>query len=363
MPEVKILTEEYKQAFDAAVGHPIQSWDWGEFKKAFGAVPERIGFFENGKLVRGVQVIFSRLPKTPFTAGYCAKGFLPDNSQIDIFKELAKKHRAVFIKAEPDFCRPVPEQAPVGAEHTKNTKEALHSALFSEEDAYLVSKKAVHGSPVFKEYNFLLDIDKTEEALQASFNSKTRYNIRLAEKRGVTITDNSTEQGIEDYVRLMEETTKRQGFFNHNGQYFKTLFNLFPKDRIRVFEAVYEGQVLTAWILFNFNGRLYYPYGASSNLHREVMPNNLIMWEAIRFGRRQGCSVFDLWGCLGPTPDTKDAWYGFHKFTAGYSPRLMQYIGTYDFVYKPCLYKLFTAADTLRRRLLQRKKEKIKADR
>ena len=208
-----------------------------------------------------------------------------------------------------------------------------------------------------------MDIDKTEEALQASFNSKTRYNIRLAEKRGVTITDNSTKQGIEDYVRLMEETTKRQGFFNHNGQYFKTLFNLFPKDRIRVFEAVYEGQVLTAWILFNFNGRLYYPYGASSNLHREVMPNNLIMWEAIRFGRRQGCSVFDLWGCLGPTPDTKDAWYGFHKFKAGYSPRLMQYIGTYDFVYKPCLYKLFTAADTLRRRLLQRKKEKIKADR
>lgn len=360
MPEVKILTEEYKEAFDAAVGHPIQSWAWGEFKRAFGSRPERVGFFENGKLVKGLQVIFSPLPKTPYTAGYCAKGFLPDDSQIEILKTLAKKHRAVFIKLEPDFCLPVPKETD-GSDCAEKTKQKLHTALFLKEDAYLISKKAVHASPIFKEYNFLLTIDKTEEELLAGFNSKTRYNIRLAEKKGVTVQDNSTEQGIENYIRLMEETTKRQGFLNHNGTYFKKLFETFPKDRIRIFEAVYKDEVLTAWILFNFNGRLYYPYGASSNLHREVMPNNLIMWEAIKFGKTQGCTVFDLWGCLGPSPDTKDAWYGFHKFKAGYNPHLMQYIGTYDFVYKPLLYKLFTAADRVRRRLLQRKKEKIKA--
>ena len=161
---------------------------------------------------------------------------------------------------------------------------------------------------------------------------------------------------MEDYIRLMEETTKRQGFFNHNGEYFRQMFKIFPKDTLRIFEAVYKEEVLTAWILFKFNGKLYYPYGASGNNHRELMPNNLIMWKAIQYGKESNCSVFDLWGCLGPNPDTTDSWYGFHKFKAGYNPELVEYIGTFDFVYKPFMYKLFNLADKIRWIILKNKK-------
>ena len=161
---------------------------------------------------------------------------------------------------------------------------------------------------------------------------------------------------MEDYIRLMEETTKRQGFYNHNGEYFRRMFKIFPKDTLRIFEAVYQDEVLTAWILFKFNGKLYYPYGASGNNHRELMPNNLIMWEAIKYGKELNCSVFDLWGCLGPNPNTADSWYGFHKFKAGYNPQLVEYIGTFDFVYKPLMYKLFNLADKIRWVILKNKK-------
>lgn len=354
MKETKFLTDEYKDEFDKLVCHPIQSWIWGDFKKSMGAATERIGFFEDGKLKSGIQIIFSKIPKTNYTVGIASKTLMPEQEHIEALKEAAKKHRAVFIKIEPDIFKPVQKDKSI-KEDPYLEADSLET-LIEEKKNFLFKNGAKNGKPFFEKYNFILDIEKTEEELLASFHSKTRYNIRLAEKKGVTIIDNSTEEGMEDYIRLMEETTKRQGFFNHNGEYFRRMFKIFPKDNLRIFEAVYNDEVLTAWILFNFNGKLYYPYGASSNSHRELMPNNLIMWKAIQYGKNLNCSSFDLWGCLGPNPDTNDSWYGFHKFKSGYNPQLVEYIGTFDFVYKPFMYKMFNIADKIRWIILKNKR-------
>lgn len=347
MQKVVILTEEQKDEFDNIVSHPIQSWHWGEFKRRTGAIPERIGIYEKGKIVAGFQIIFSKLPKTNLTVGILSRCEKLTPEIIPTLKELAKKHNTIFIKTEPLSYFPI-----IKDEEYNDT--AYNN--FKDEIKFLKENGACAGKPFFEKYNFILDISKTEEELMSSFHHKTRYNIRLAEKKGVTIIDKTSEEGVADYIRLMEETTKRQGFFNHNAEYFYKLFNTFPKDKIRIFEAVYNNEILTAWVLFKFNGKLYYPYGASSNNHREVMPNNLIMWKAIQYGKSQGCSMFDLWGCLGPFADEKASWYGFHKFKAGYNPQLIEYIGTYDFIYKPILYKLFNYADKIRWKLLKLKK-------
>lgn len=363
MKETKFLTAEYREEFDSLVSHPIQSWIWGDFKENMGAVTERIGFFEDGKLKSGIQIIFSKIPKTNYTVGIASKTLMPEFEHIEALKEAAKKHRAVFIKVEPDVFSPVQKDKSLEdvSSEAASLEAAPSEAGFLEEPIedkkkFLLKNGAKNGKPFFEKYNFILDIDRTEEELLSSFHSKTRYNIRLAEKKGVSIIDKSTEEGMEDYIRLMEETTKRQGFFNHNGEYFRRMFKIFPKDTLRIFEAVYKEEVLTAWILFKFNGKLYYPYGASGNNHRELMPNNLIMWKAIQYGKESNCSVFDLWGCLGPNPDTTDSWYGFHKFKAGYNPELVEYIGTFDFVYKPFMYKLFNLADKIRWIILKNKK-------
>lgn len=117
-----------------------------------------------------------------------------------------------------------------------------------------------------------------------------------------------------------------------------------------------ETHILAAWVLFTFHKALYYPYGASSNLYRNVMASNLMMWEAIRFGKKEGCTMFDMWGSLGENPDPSDPWYGFHRLKQGYSPKLIEFVGSYDLIINPLTYNLYKGADKLRWALLKIKR-------
>lgn len=343
MIEVKILDETFIAEYDLIASHPIQSWAWGEFKKSFGAKVERLGVFENNKLIDGIQIVFSKLPKVNLTVGYAGRCSIKYKELIYAMKEVAKKHNAIFIKTEPNVFRNVDIE----------TGLAENDEKFKKLKNFLLESGGKQGKALFTVHDFHLDLQPSEEVLMKSFHSKTRYNTRLAERKGVTVLENSTKEGMKNYVRLMEETTARQGFFNHNETYFLKLLEYFPKDRITILEAHYEGQILTAWVLFKFNGKLYYPYGASSNENRNVMPNNLVMWTAIQYGKKHLCTNFDLWGCLGPKPDENDSWFGFHKFKAGYNPQLVEYVGTYDFVYKSFLYKMFNLANNIRWKILR----------
>jgi len=117
--------------------------------------------------------------------------------------------------------------------------------------------------------------------------------------------------------------------------------------------ARYEGEIITTWVLFRFGDTLYYPYGASTREHREVMANNLVMWEAIKLAKKWGLRYLDMWGALGPDADPHDPWYGFHTFKAGYGARHVEYLGTWDFVAHKTLYKIYRKAEWLRWKLLR----------
>jgi lipid II:glycine glycyltransferase (peptidoglycan interpeptide bridge formation enzyme) len=134
---------------------------------------------------------------------------------------------------------------------------------------------------------------------------------------------------------------------------FETLTKSDKGLKAHLFFAKYQDLVLTAWMLFVFKDTLYYPYGASTRQHREVMAQNLMMWEAIRFGKKLRLKKFDLWGSLGENPDPKDPWIGFHKFKLGYNPRLVTFMGSYDLVINTLLYKVFILGDKLRWTLLK----------
>ncbi len=123
-----------------------------------------------------------------------------------------------------------------------------------------------------------------------------------------------------------------------------------------LFKAEYQKEILATWILFKFKNTLYYPYGASSRKHRNVMASNLLMWKAILFGKKTGCQEFDLWGTPGPNPKKTDSWYGFHRFKAGYNPKIIELAGTYDLVLNRPLYHLYQIANKLRWQWLKLKK-------
>lgn len=334
---IRPLRIEEKEEYNKIVHHPLQSWEWGDFRKATGTTVERIGFFDKGKLQKGFQVTFHKLPKIGKTAGYLPKAFMPDEDQIGALRQLGKENNALFIKMEPNISQKVG----VPSAHQ-------HIVKFLEEN------DAVPGRPLFTKHTFILDLSKTEEELFANLSNKTRYNINLAVKKGVTIYENSTEDGMETYLKILAETTKRQGFYAHSPEYFRTMWKtLSGSGMIKIFQAVYDNQVLVSWVMFVFNGVLYYPYGASSRESRDVMASNLMMWEMIRYGKKIGCNKFDMWGSLGENPDPKDPWFGFHRFKKGYGGELNEFIGTFDLITDFALYKPFRLVENLRWKLLR----------
>jgi len=265
------------------------------------------------------QLTFHKIPLTPWTIGYFPKGPSVTKEMIEKLKALGNEKNALCIQIEPNV--------------TSGDQLLPHSH-----------------HPLFSRYTFVLDLTKSEEELLKAMHPKTRYNIRVAQKHKVTINE---EENLGPFLRLNNETLKRQHFYAHNDLYYRQMWQHFHPDIARLFTATYRNQILASWIIFCWKDTMYYPYGASSRDHREVMAPNLMLWEIARWGKSEGYKKFDLWGALGPDPDPNDPWYGFHRFKQGFNPNLIEFVGSYDLILKPALYKIYTVADTIRWKYLK----------
>jgi lipid II:glycine glycyltransferase (peptidoglycan interpeptide bridge formation enzyme) len=312
--------------FDKKATHPLQSWAWGEFRKSKRVKVVRL----NG----GFQITFHKIPKLSWTVGYCPKSKAPSEQDLEDIKKEAIKQKAIMVKFEPNVRSQPNVKAGLGRDMRK--------------------LGLVKGRSLFTKNTFWLDLTKTEEELLAGMKAKTRYNIKLAKKRGVKIVEDSSNKGFEDYWKLMEETTSRQAFYAHDKAYHQKMWWEMKKaGQAHLFKAVYKKKVLSAWIVFILNGVLYYPYGASSREHRELMANNLLAWEVIKFGKNKGCRLFDMWGSLGSSPNKNDPWYGFHKFKEGYGGELVEFVGSWDLVVSPALYWVYRVGESVRWMILR----------
>ncbi len=337
---IRDITQEDKTQFDSVVSHPLQTYEWGQFREATGVKVIRKGFVENNKLIAGFQLTIHKIPKTPFTIGYLPKGDSPTAEMLDELYKIGRENNCIFIQLEPNIIK----------------SETLYKIPNTK---YQIQNSS---HPLFTKYTFILDLTKSEEELLKNMHSKARYNIKVARKHNVIVEEDNSDEAFEEYLRLTEETTRRQGFYAHTQSYhrkqWQTLSHKVEKNQLssHLFVAKYNGKILTAWILFVFKDALYYPYGASSNENREVMSSNLVMWEAIRFGKHLGLKTFDMWGAMGPDPDTKDPWYGFHNFKQKYGPDHVEFVGSYDLIINPLLYQGYKIADKLRWLMLRLKK-------
>ena len=323
---IREVTEAEKNAYNKLVSHVIQSWEWGEFRKSAGLDLVRIGHYSGNRLVKAYQLTFHDVPIFKKKIGYLPKGPMPDRDMVRALADLGKRKNATYIKIEP-------LQQASGQAHEKLLKLGL-----------VESKKSL-----FTKYNFVIDLSRTKETLMASFSQKTRYNIGVAQKKGVEVYESTKDADFEIYLKLYFDTTQRQKYFGHTPEYHKKVWEtLKPAGMARVLIAKYQGEPLVAWMLFSFGDTLYYPYGGSSAEHREVMASNLVCFEAIALGKKMGLLNFDMWGALGPDAKSSDPWFGFHRFKAGYGPTLVEYVGTYDLVIKNVLYKTLNVADKLR---------------
>ena len=336
---IRDIKAEERKEFDAAVGHPLQAYEWGEFREKTGVKVIRRGFFDGNKLVSAFQLTIHKIPHTSFTIGYLPKGEMPTEDMLEELKRIGKNEKCIFIQVEPDVRQ---------MENGKQEMEHLGLQL------------AAH--PLFTKYTFVLDLTKSEEELLAGMHPKARYNIKVAQKHEVKVAEDNSDEAFEEYLRLTEETTRRQRFYAHTRGYHKAQWETFSHDTntehltSHLFTATYDEKVLTTLLFFVFKDTLYYPYGASSNEARNVMHSNLAMWEGIKFGKKLGLKKFDMWGAMGPDPDTKDPWHGFHNFKEKHGPEHVEFIGSYDLIINPILYQGYKVADKLRWLLLKAQK-------
>lgn len=304
-------------AWDSAVNHPLQSYAWGEFRVAMHIDVVRLDSW---------QITFHHIPRTPWTIGYFPKGPAPTKTMVEDLKRVGREQHAIFIQLEPNVRQINP---------TQETYTEL-------------SLKPSH-HPLFSKYTFILDLTKSEEELLRAMHSKTRYNLRVAQKHGVIVKEDDSPWAFDAYLKLNQETTSRQGFYAHNETYHKTMWRILHNAGMaHLFTATYNGEILTAWVIFSFHDTIYYPYGASSRNHREVMAPTLMLWEVAKWAKAKGFKAFDLWGAMGPNPDPNDPWFGFHRFKQGFNPQLVEFVGSYDLILNPFLYTCYWVADGLR---------------
>lgn len=320
---IRPVENKYKEAFNKASVHPLQSWEWGEFREKAGNKIVRLGVFDGDSLKEALTIIFSKIPYTKLKIGTLIKGPKPTKEILEALKKLAKDENAIFIKLEPNILKD---------QKTINLLE---------------NSGCIKGKRLFTPTTFWLDLTKSEEELLASFHPKTRYNIRVAQKQSVEIVEDNSAKAFEKYWQLTKETTLRQGFYAHTEKYHRLMWkSLHPAGIAHLLTARYKGEIITTWTLFVWHDFLYYPYGASTDKYKNVMANNLMMWEAIKFGKKQGLTTFDLWG--------REEGKGFTRFKEGYNPKVVEFLGTWDLVAGP-LYWPYRAAELFRWILLRAK--------
>jgi lipid II:glycine glycyltransferase (peptidoglycan interpeptide bridge formation enzyme) len=326
----EILPSE-KNQFNHLATHPLQTYEWGEFRQKLGTPVLRYGFFDQQKLIQTLQLTVHPVPFTDKTVLYFPKGPLPNEAVLTALRDLGQKNKAIFVKLEPNLLN-------------------LPNLL----------KSLIPGKPLFTRWTFILDLAPSEDQLLAQMKPKTRYNIKLAQKHGVQVYEDNSEAALEKFIDLHFATARRQGFYSHTPNYYRQMRDLLvPAGLEHLFLASYQGQILSAMIFFVHHQTLYYPYGASTRLHKKTMAPYALFWTAIKWGKRLGCTKFDMWGTPGPDPNPQDPWFGFHRFKEGFGPKLVEHIGTFDLVLNQRWYQLYNLTDSLRWRLLRLKSRLI----
>jgi len=206
----------------------------------------------------------------------------------------------------------------------------------------------------------LVDLSGSEEETLAAMKAKWRYNIGLAEKRGVLVSEAGV-QGLDDFYRLLEETGQRDGIAIHSSAYYRALFELCetsgPPVKLRLYIARHESDTLAAIVVLFRGTRATYLYGASSNIKRNLMAPYALQWKAMRDAKAQGCLIYDLFG-IPPSADPAHPMAGLYRFKTGFGGTVIHRPGSWDYPCKPLMYRLFSTAEKIRKKIRDKRKQR-----
>jgi len=357
---------QYLETFPNA--HVLQTLQWAEAKKQNGWAPL---FFWSGKdrsnldalvMVMRRQVSFLGLK---FTVLYAPKGPTLDwkNAEIvsqtlDSLQVLARDQKAIFVKIDPDVL------LGTGIPGTEEEQPNLDGLALQEE----LTKRGWGFSQDQIQFRntVLIDLQQSENVLLAAMKQKTRYNIRLAARKGVTVREGRLDE-MSMLYGMYAQTAVRDDFVIRHEEYYLNTWRAFMKAGMAKFlVAEVQNEPIAALIIFHFNGTARYMYGMSTEQFRELMPNYLLQWEAMRLSKQQGCHTYDMWGAPDVF-DQSDSMWGVFRFKQGFNGTTVRHLGAWDYSPRPLFYTAYTQLlpkllDLMRRRGKSETEKKLKQD-
>lgn len=345
---MKAMDMEFHQwnnlIFDLPAAHILQTRQWADIKARHGWRPlPQIWRDDNGGIKAAAMVLERSLKVGGFSdvvrVMYVPRGPLLDWRDekwgiqvISDLEKLAQRRRAIFIKIDPEVVigRGIPQ-----------TEESIEDGYGHNVVDWLQQRKWRFSREQIQFRNTVwLDLSGAEEEWLSRMKQKSRYNLRLAQRKGVKVRLGSM-QDLPLLYRIYAETSLRDGFTIRNEDYYLTVWREFLEaDMAEVLLAEVEGEVVAGLVLFFFAGRAWYLYGMSRNVHRDKMPNYPLQWEAMRRAKARGCQVYDLWGA----PDEfneQDRMWGVFRFKQGLGGEVIRTIGAWDYPARPLMYALY----------------------
>ena len=373
--------------------HFLQTYEWGQVKAKYGWSPLYAVWDADGKWkvesdssllstfhspAAAALILKRKILQNNFAARlsilYSPKGPLLDwsneslrNRVLNDLQSFAKQQGAIFLKCDPDVVQGtgVPQSAD---DVVDNNGQAITSEL--KRRGWGCSSDQIQ----FKN-TVVIDLNPTEEELLARMKQKTRYNIRLAEKKGVSLRVGNLVD-LPMLYKMYAETSVRDGFVIRDETYYKTVWELFMKNQSQVSSpqfsnspilqhdsgqdynlqlpitnyqlpsaepliAEVNNQPVAAIFVFYFAGRAYYVYGMSRDVHREKMPTYLLQWEAMKRAKARGCAAYDLWGAP-EVFDESDSMWGVYRFKEGLGGKIVRTLGAWDYAPNPFWYRMYS---------------------
>ena len=305
-------------------GHWLQAPEWGHVKKQWiwEGIIVRDG---EGKIEGVMSVLIRRIAGIGVTMMYSPRGPVCDLHDEEVFarliesaKRLAKKYKSYVIKMDPDIL----------------ISDDTFSAI-AKKQGFVIDNSNNNFEGIQARFVFRLHLNgRNEEELLASFHSKTRYNIRLSQRRGVEVRLEDKSK-LPAFYALMRETGERDGFAIRPLSYFENMLDVMG-EHCRFYMAYHEGEPVAGSIAVHFGDKVWYAYGASGNRSRDAMPNYLVQWRMIQWAAELGARIYDFRGVSGDLDESKPV-YGLYRFKKGFNGDFTEFLGELTLVTKPLM--------------------------
>ncbi|MDY6877832.1 MAG: peptidoglycan bridge formation glycyltransferase FemA/FemB family protein [Chloroflexota bacterium] len=298
--------------------HVLQTWEWSVFKSCYGWRSDRHLWLEGDQPRAAASILTRRLERWPAAVMYVPKGPALDYEDTVLLKQvlarletIARQGQALFVKIDPDV--------------RADTAEGKAVVEILRRRGWRSSREQVQ----FRN-TMLLDLTRAPAELLAAMKSKWRYNVRLAARRGVTVRQ-GTPADMPLLYQMYAETAARDGFVIRAEAYYRDAWGAFIEAGLaQPLIAQVEGEPVAMVLIFRFAEWVWYMYGASRSIHRDKMPNHLLQWEAMRWAREQGCTIYDMWGAPDVLDESDPLW-GVYRFKRGFGGEFVKHIGAWDF--------------------------------